>query len=70
MGDRGTARRLPPQDNTNTKGSHISLPQVGFEPTIPVYEGKGIVYVVYHRGAAIGCRHCSTANIEQKNSPS
>jgi hypothetical protein len=31
-------RPLPTQDNTNRKKTRTSMPRVGFEPTIPVFE--------------------------------
>jgi hypothetical protein len=38
MGDRPAARPLPTQDNTTKKNADTSMPRVGFEPTIPVFE--------------------------------
>jgi hypothetical protein len=38
-GDRPDARPLPTQDNTTQKNAgHTSMPRVGFEPKIPVFE--------------------------------
>jgi hypothetical protein len=33
------ARPLPTHDNTNREGGQTSTPPLGFEPTIPVFEG-------------------------------
>jgi hypothetical protein len=39
MGDRPDVRPLSTQDNmTQKKRGHISMPRVGFEPKIPVFE--------------------------------
>jgi hypothetical protein len=38
MGDQPVSRPILTQDKTNTERTQTSMLQVGFEPTIPVFE--------------------------------
>jgi hypothetical protein len=42
------------QNNTNTKYTQISMPSVGFEPTIPAFERAKTVHAFYHAATVIG----------------
>jgi hypothetical protein len=48
MGDQPVARPLPTRRTTQTqnKRTHTSMPSVGFEPTIPVFEQAKSVYAL------------------------
>jgi hypothetical protein len=48
MGDHPVARPLPTHRTTQTrnKGTQTSMPQVGFEPTIPVFEWAKTVHAL------------------------
>jgi hypothetical protein len=55
-GDQPVARPIPTQNNTNTINAETSLPRVGFEPTIPVFD---LVKTTKHISV-----YCSTALVE------
>jgi len=54
-GDQTNARPLPTQDNTTQKNVDTSMPQVGFQPMIPVSEQPKTAHVLGH--VAIGSSH-------------
>jgi hypothetical protein len=51
-GDQSVARPLPKQDNTNAE--QTSMPLVGFEPTIPVFERAKTVHTLDRVATVIG----------------
>jgi hypothetical protein len=56
MGDQPVARPLPTHrtGQTRNKRTQISTPQMGFEPTIPAFEGAKRVHVLDHAATVIG----------------
>jgi hypothetical protein len=54
MSDQPVARPLP---NTNTEETQTSMPQVGFEPTIPAFERAKTVHALYRVAPVIGIHH-------------
>jgi hypothetical protein len=46
MGDQPVARPLPAQDNTQNKCTPTCMPEVGFEPTISVFERAKTVHAL------------------------
>jgi hypothetical protein len=55
-GDQAVARPLPTHRTTQTQNKHTqtSLPRVGFEPTIPVFEGAKTVRALDRAATVIG----------------
>jgi hypothetical protein len=55
MGDQPIARPLPTHRTTQTqnKRSQTSMPRVGFEPMIPVFEQAKTVYELDHAAIVI-----------------
>jgi hypothetical protein len=55
-GDQPVARPLPTHRTTRTqnKRPQISMPRVGFEPTIPVFERAKTVHVLHRASIMIG----------------
>jgi hypothetical protein len=55
-GDQPVARPIPAHRaaQTQNKRTHTSMPQVGFEPTIPVFEGAKAVHVLDGAAAVVG----------------
>jgi hypothetical protein len=53
MGDQPNARLLPTQDNTKTEQTQTYMPQVGFEPMIPVFERAKTFYALEHVATVI-----------------
>jgi hypothetical protein len=55
-GDQSVARPLPTNRTAQTqnKRTHTSMPQVEFEPTIPVFEGTKIVHALDRAATVIG----------------
>jgi hypothetical protein len=52
------ARPLPMQENTNTEESgQTSMPRVGFEPTIPVFERAKTFDALERAATVVGTRH-------------
>jgi hypothetical protein len=56
MGNQPVARPLPTHRTTQTqnKRTQTSMPQVGFEPTIPVFEWAKTVHVLDRAATVIG----------------
>jgi hypothetical protein len=56
MGDQSVARPLPAHMTTQTQNNRTktSMPQVGFEPTIPVFERAKTVHVLDRAATVIG----------------
>jgi hypothetical protein len=55
--DQPVARPLPTHRTTQTQNKHTiqtSMPQVGFEPTIPAFERAKTVHALHHASTAIG----------------
>jgi hypothetical protein len=54
--DQPVARLLPTQRTTQTQNERTEtfMPQVGFEPTMPVFECKKTVYALDHEATVIG----------------
>jgi hypothetical protein len=57
MGDQPVARQLPAHRTAETqnKRTQTSIPQVGFEPTIPVFEQAKTVHALESTATVIGC---------------
>jgi hypothetical protein len=57
-GDQPVARPLPAQRGAQTqnKRAHTSMPKMGFEPTIPVFELQKTVHALDGAAAVIGNR--------------
>jgi hypothetical protein len=57
-GDKPAARPLPTHGTTQTqnKCTHTSMPWLGFEPTIPVFQRAKRVHALDHAATVIGCR--------------
>jgi hypothetical protein len=55
-GDQPVARSLPARRTalTQNKRTQISMPHVGFEPTIPVFEGAKTVHALERAATVIG----------------
>jgi hypothetical protein len=55
-GDQPVARTLPTHRTTQTQNKHTqtSMPQVGFEPTIPVFERAKRVHDIDRAATVIG----------------
>jgi hypothetical protein len=55
-GDQPDARPLPTQDSTNTEYTHTqtSMPRVGFEPAIPVFEQAKTVHALDRAATVFG----------------
>jgi hypothetical protein len=62
MGDQPVARPLPTQDNTNTERTQTSMPPVGFEPTIPVFEMAKTFHASDRAATVIGLILLMTGN--------
>jgi hypothetical protein len=56
MGDQPVARPLPVHRTAQiqNKRTQTSMPQVGFKPTIPVFEQEKTVYVLDSAATVIG----------------
>jgi hypothetical protein len=62
-GDQPIARPLPTQENKHRINADISMPWVGFEPTIPVFERAKTVYASDCAAPVIGTtQHSWSAN--------
>jgi hypothetical protein len=57
MGDQPVARPLPAYRATQTQNKHTqtSMLEVGFEPTIPVFERAKTFHALYRAATVIGC---------------
>jgi hypothetical protein len=57
MGDQPVARPLSAHRTTQTQNKRIqtAMPRVGFEPTIPVFEGVKTVHALDRAATMIGC---------------
>jgi hypothetical protein len=63
MGDQPVSRPLPPRDTTDKEQTQISMPRVGFEPTVPLF-GRSTRSAVCDPGI----RTYNSANIEARGS--
>jgi hypothetical protein len=54
MGDQPVARPLPTQENTHREKKQTSMPRVGFEPTIPVFERPKTFHALNGEATMIG----------------
>jgi hypothetical protein len=65
-GDQPVGRLLPAHRTTQTqnKRKQTTMPQVGFEPTIPAFERAKTVYVLDHAATVIGTRQLPGSKLE------
>jgi hypothetical protein len=63
MGDQPVARLIPAHRTTQTQNNrtHTSIPQMGFEPTIPVFERAKTIHALDRATNVVGnLYHCIT----------
>jgi hypothetical protein len=63
MGNRPIARLLPTPNKTQKKRRHAFMPSVGFEHTIPVFEGSKTIRALHLTATAINLSFINLKNI-------